>query len=90
MKKKNTYYSNELMILLNKYKTKGVSYLDALVELHDVLEMEFEELIELLPDSIIKNVKKEFLKRNYRIKDVDSHQEENKNTNILNFLVLKK
>lgn len=91
MKKKNQYHSKELMNLLNKYKSKGVSYLDALVELHLTLNIEFEEFIEMLPDSVIRQIKNEFKERKYHIKDSDcSENETQSENNILKFLTLKK
>ena len=91
MKKKNQYHSKELMNLLNKYKSKGVSYLDALVELHLTLNIEFEEFIEMLPDSIIRQIKSEFKEKKYHIKDLDCSENETQNeNNILKFLTLKK
>jgi len=46
------------------YEKKGVSYIDSLVELHTILKIDMEDLVEMLPDNILNEIKIEFAKKN--------------------------
>ena len=51
-----------LILKLEEYKLKGISYIDGLVELSDILKIEIEDFIEMLPTNIIDEIKIEFVK----------------------------
>lgn len=94
MKKKTLQYSAHLVSLLNEFREKGVSYVDGLIELQDLLKIDFDDLIEMLPENIIKKIKKDFIDRKYRIKLTKEEQLlkniPKKESSILDFLILKK
>jgi hypothetical protein len=95
MKPKKHYHSRNLSELLHDLVTDGNSYIDAMVEIQDLTKIEFEELIELLPDVQVKKIKKEFIKRHYHIKlnKTDSKLKKemnNKSNDIIKLLKVKK
>lgn len=64
MKKKRVFEPNEQLLLkLYDFKNKGVSYVDALIELHHELDIEMEDFMEMLPDNIINEIKIEFVQK---------------------------
>ena len=72
-KKKEKIIDYELIKMLNDYKNRGLSYIDALVDIQEKYEVDAEDLVDVLPDEIIEDIKIEFANkkmiRNKKLRD---------------------
>ena len=95
MKKKQIYYSTSLVSQLREFYKKGISYIDALVEIQLKTDIEFEELVEMLPEYMVNLIKEEFINKKFRVdlNITDSKLKkkmENRSVDITKLLNLKK
>ena len=72
-KKKEKIINYELIKMLNDYKDRGLSYIDALVDIQEKYEVDADDLVDVLPDEIIEDIKIEFANkkmiRNKKLRD---------------------
>lgn len=72
-KKKEKIIDYELIKMLNDYKDRGLSYIDALVDIQEKYEVDADDLVDVLPDEIIEDIKIEFANkkmiRNKKLRD---------------------
>jgi RNAse (barnase) inhibitor barstar len=72
-KKKEKIIDYELIKMLNDYKDRGLSYIDALVDIQENYEVDADDLVDVLPDEIIEDIKIEFANkkmiRNKKLRD---------------------
>lgn len=72
-KKKEKIINYELVKALNDYKERGFSYIDALVDIQENFDVDADDLVDVLPDEIIEDIKIEFadkkMIRNKKLRD---------------------
>lgn len=88
-KKRVVEVNNQLIERLYEFKRNGVSYIDALTELHETLNIEMEDLIEMVPNEILHEIKVEFVQKRMIRDDGDLNQEvdiRKRLNNIMDFL----
>lgn len=88
-KKRVVEENNQLIERLYEFKRNGVSYIDALTELHETLNIEMEDLIEMVPNEILHEIKVEFVQKRMIRDDGDLNQEvdiRKRLNNIMDFL----
>lgn len=73
-KKKNKEINKTLVELLEQYRKKNIKYYEALIDISEKINIDFEELIEVIPEEIINTIKNEMKKQKF-IKDKKSPED---------------